>query len=452
MQLHAALKRACGSAVRRAATVTVGTRPWPHRAGFPATALCSVGGATTAVALAYSHCSSCETFADLQAKVQTHVTEKTSLSLVHPSEVDEALCAVLEILKEAKYGFLVSLDASGAHEQTAHKPRGRIVEVHFEEGLAKLWISTNEATRKVQQVMQQERVAVLVWHAESMSAVELGGCAKVLRGAEAQAKWPGKEWLTFIPEGPQSVRYCCIEISVDYIEIVSVGYGIALGEDPGHWHPPLCMTRTTSGTWALQEASKTRLHALREGMLGIACEEQGKPVAALGTTNPGKLEACKRCFEEWPDNISFRLRGVSVPSGVSEQPMGLEETLLGAKHRAAAAFSQVAGASIGIGLESGLVIVDGVHVDFCACAIYDGTHHYVGLSSGWALPPRVASSFAQRGYNQAFEDIGIPADDRGAGVLGQLSGGVLSRPKQMKESISMALLQQRNRNIYTSSE
>eukprot|EP00747_Dinoflagellata_sp_TGD_P070192 gnl/TRDRNA2_/TRDRNA2_156479_c0_seq3.p1 gnl/TRDRNA2_/TRDRNA2_156479_c0~~gnl/TRDRNA2_/TRDRNA2_156479_c0_seq3.p1 ORF type:complete len:184 (+),score=33.26 gnl/TRDRNA2_/TRDRNA2_156479_c0_seq3:71-622(+) len=173
-------------------------------------------------------------------------------------------------------------------------------------------------------------------------------------------------------------------------------------------------------------------------------------LAAVGTLNPGKLQACEMCISEWPD-LRYKVSGVSAASGVSEQPMGLEETTLGAKNRAQNALQSLEGASVGIGLESGLVVVDGMHLDFCACAVFDGTRHYLGLSSGWVLPPQVAKTFAEKGYNQAFEDFGIPADDRGEGVLGQLSGGLLSRPKQMKESIQMALLQLRNPRLYTDS-
>eukprot|EP00747_Dinoflagellata_sp_TGD_P070193 gnl/TRDRNA2_/TRDRNA2_156479_c0_seq4.p1 gnl/TRDRNA2_/TRDRNA2_156479_c0~~gnl/TRDRNA2_/TRDRNA2_156479_c0_seq4.p1 ORF type:complete len:182 (+),score=17.84 gnl/TRDRNA2_/TRDRNA2_156479_c0_seq4:71-616(+) len=111
-------------------------------------------------------------------------------------------------------------------------------------------------------------------------------------------------------------------------------------------------------------------------------------LAAVGTLNPGKLQACEMCISEWPD-LRYKVSGVSAASGVSEQPMGLEETTLGAKNRAQNALQSLEGASVGIGLESGLVVVDGMHLDFCACAVFDGTRHYLGLSSGWVLPPQV---------------------------------------------------------------
>eukprot|EP00928_Gymnodinium_smaydae_P034753 TRINITY_DN24563_c0_g1_i1.p1 TRINITY_DN24563_c0_g1~~TRINITY_DN24563_c0_g1_i1.p1 ORF type:complete len:180 (+),score=40.64 TRINITY_DN24563_c0_g1_i1:49-588(+) len=171
-------------------------------------------------------------------------------------------------------------------------------------------------------------------------------------------------------------------------------------------------------------------------------------LAALGTKNPGKKEACELCFKEWP-SPSYKLECVSTPSGVSDQPMGLEETTLGAKNRAQKALEAVEGAVIGIGMESGLVEMEGMLMDFCVTSVFDGTRHSIGVSSMFPLPPKVAASLATKGYNQSFEDIGVPADENGAGVLSQMSDGVLSRPKQMKESILMALLQLRNPQLYS---
>ena len=71
------------------------------------------------------------------------------------------------------------------------------------------------------------------------------------------------------------------------------------------------------------------------------------------------------------------------------------------------------------------------------------------FSSSWPLPPSVATSLDRLGYNAAFEAATArPADANGGGVLSQLSDGVLSRPSQMQESLSMALLQLENPQLY----
>ena len=151
------------------------------------------------------------------------------------------------------------------------------------------------------------------------------------------------------------------------------------------------------------------------------------------------------------------VRGVATVSGVSEQPMGLAETARGARNRAEAALSTVGDAAFGVGLESGLVLVEGETIDICACCIVDGERSYLGLSSGWALPPCVASDVLRlshlRGhqdtYNTAFEWAGIPTHSTADGVLSYLSNGLLSRPGQMKEAVLAATLQMQHPSLYT---
>ena len=57
-----------------------------------------------------------------------------------------------------------------------------------------------------------------------------------------------------------------------------------------------------------------------------------RQIAVLGSTNPGKLDACQRGVDAWSPNFRFTFIGVNTDSGVSEQPVGLDETLLGARN------------------------------------------------------------------------------------------------------------------------
>eukprot|EP01006_Ploeotia_vitrea_P000784 TRINITY_DN103647_c0_g1_i1.p1 TRINITY_DN103647_c0_g1~~TRINITY_DN103647_c0_g1_i1.p1 ORF type:complete len:196 (+),score=15.43 TRINITY_DN103647_c0_g1_i1:26-589(+) len=176
-------------------------------------------------------------------------------------------------------------------------------------------------------------------------------------------------------------------------------------------------------------------------------------IVALGSMNAGKAAACRQSFDRWPKfKDSITLKSVHVPTGVSEQPMGLEETIEGAKTRSKRAAEAVEGASWGIGLESGVVVTNGVHLDVCVCGIYDGTTTHIGVSSGFVLPPTVASTLLEKGYNPSFAAAGIPPNDTGDGVLGQLSGGVVTRPSQMAQSVDMALVQLANPQLYKPDE
>ncbi|QPC47269.1 DUF84 family protein [Mangrovibacillus cuniculi] len=73
----------------------------------------------------------------------------------------------------------------------------------------------------------------------------------------------------------------------------------------------------------------------------------------VGSKNPTKIEAVTNAFISCEYKIE--VQGSDIPSFVSAQPIGHEETKLGAINRAKQA---VIGNDIGIGLEAGIVIMD----------------------------------------------------------------------------------------------
>jgi len=168
------------------------------------------------------------------------------------------------------------------------------------------------------------------------------------------------------------------------------------------------------------------------------------PVIAAGTRNPGKIEAVKRALEPYSKLQSYEVQGCAgIESGVSDQPMSLEETTRGAKNRAHRA-RQAKDAELGIGMESGLFEVDGKLFDICACAIDDGEHLHVGYSCAWELPTKVAELVRSgKDLTQAFNGAELCNDpeigDKG-GVLALMTGNRITRPDYTVQSVQMAVL------------
>ena len=79
-----------------------------------------------------------------------------------------------------------------------------------------------------------------------------------------------------------------------------------------------------------------------------------KTIVAIGSKNPVKIKAVKNAFTTvWP-NINWQFDSASVDSGVSDQPMTIDETILGATNRATSALKNTKNAKFGVGLEGGL--------------------------------------------------------------------------------------------------
>ena len=164
------------------------------------------------------------------------------------------------------------------------------------------------------------------------------------------------------------------------------------------------------------------------------------PRIAVGSANAPKLEATRLVFLAiWPRAHIFPF---PVPSGVSDQPWGAEETMQGAINRAQAA-QRGAGADIGVGLEggveegpNGLLFLSG----WSALALADGRVS-VGGGARTLLPPALAESL------RAGVELG-PAIDawlqregvrHAEGTVGVLTGGHLSRAESFANLLRHAL-------------
>lgn len=74
---------------------------------------------------------------------------------------------------------------------------------------------------------------------------------------------------------------------------------------------------------------------------------------AVGSLNPVKIAAVKEAFEKLFPDEKWVVKGVSVNSGVSDQPMSDKESIKGARIRAKKAINMI-NADYGVGLEGGL--------------------------------------------------------------------------------------------------
>eukprot|EP00811_Abedinium_folium_P003084 NODE_12838_length_1200_cov_6.109040.p1 GENE.NODE_12838_length_1200_cov_6.109040~~NODE_12838_length_1200_cov_6.109040.p1 ORF type:complete len:224 (-),score=71.59 NODE_12838_length_1200_cov_6.109040:528-1112(-) len=171
----------------------------------------------------------------------------------------------------------------------------------------------------------------------------------------------------------------------------------------------------------------------------------GRGIIAVGTANAGKLASVTRALSSYPKLALCEIRGAKVASGVAEQPMTIEETTQGAKNRAVAALCSVEGATLSIGLESGVFATGGSLFELTACPIHDVENFHVGYSCAWELPKAVQAMIVDKGMDlsQAINACGIcddPQIGEKGGALGLMTGGRVTRPDYMVQSLQMAIL------------
>lgn len=168
-------------------------------------------------------------------------------------------------------------------------------------------------------------------------------------------------------------------------------------------------------------------------------------IVTIGSKNPNKIQAVKEAFLMFEPFKNSAFNGLAADSGVSAQPLGLEETLSGAGNRAKNAYGRC---DYSVGLESGLVPVPlsrTGYMNLSACAIFDGQSLFVGLGPAFELPDAITRLVVDQKMelDEAIVRSGFSSNPRigySEGIIGMLTRGVVTRKDYMVPAVSMALV------------
>ena len=163
-------------------------------------------------------------------------------------------------------------------------------------------------------------------------------------------------------------------------------------------------------------------------------------LVAVGSLNPVKIRAAREMIARLVPGV--RVEGVAVPSGVPDQPWGDEETIRGARARAAAARIAL-DAELGVGIEGGVVADADGGVRTCAWAAVIARDGAAGI--GGSLSMRLPDDVAQL-VRDGLE-LGHAMDawsgrdnvKQGEGAVGILTRGLVSRQQAYEVIVAYAL-------------
>jgi inosine/xanthosine triphosphatase len=170
--------------------------------------------------------------------------------------------------------------------------------------------------------------------------------------------------------------------------------------------------------------------------------------AAVGSTNPAKVEAVRRILARLAPGCA--LEAIDVPSGVGAMPLGEAEVRAGAEARARAALERT-GAEVAFGLEGG-AILDGDRAWLTAYVVALTRDGQLGEAAwGRMLLPRVAAERMRAG-----NELGDIIDDlfdrkeskREGGAVGLLTAGTVSRTDAFADLVAMACAPLLHRDLY----
>ena len=166
----------------------------------------------------------------------------------------------------------------------------------------------------------------------------------------------------------------------------------------------------------------------------------------VGSANKAKVAAVSETLKDYPHLAEALVEGIKTDSGVSDQPLTLDETITGARNRAQNAFVDC---EYSVGLESGLMAVaqsKSGYLDVCVAVIYDGSEFHLGISSAWEFKDRnIIDSMVNEGLDmsQAILKAGITQNEQigsEEGAIGIVTKGRIDRKAYTKQALQMALI------------
>jgi inosine/xanthosine triphosphatase len=163
----------------------------------------------------------------------------------------------------------------------------------------------------------------------------------------------------------------------------------------------------------------------------------------VASRNPAKVEAVRAAYAAQFPAGQFEVESVAVDSGVRDQPEGDDETLRGARNRAANARVLRPEADFWVGLEGGIESIDGRLIAFAWMCVL-GTDGVTGEARTVTLPlPPAVKALLDDGLELGDANdrvFGTSDSKQKGGAFGLLTGGLYTREGVYTEALTMALL------------
>ncbi|MFT5918085.1 MAG: inosine/xanthosine triphosphatase [Flammeovirgaceae bacterium] len=171
----------------------------------------------------------------------------------------------------------------------------------------------------------------------------------------------------------------------------------------------------------------------------------------IASKNPVKVKATQLGFEILFPNTQWDFQGVSVPSGVADQPMTQEETLLGAIQRTENARKAIGNADFWVGIEGG-VATNGQEMEVFAWIYILSKEDHFGKSrtANFYLPPKIQELVSQGIELGTADDMVFKQENskQKGGSVGILTDGNIDRTTYYQTSVILALIPFLKEHLY----
>lgn len=170
----------------------------------------------------------------------------------------------------------------------------------------------------------------------------------------------------------------------------------------------------------------------------------------VASKNPVKIKATASAFKKMFPEIEFKIKGISVPSDVADQPLTDEETKQGAINRAEKAKKIYRKADYWIGIEGGIQPKGTEMEAFAWVVILNKELLGQARTGSFLLPPPVVSLIHEGKELGEADDIvfGKSNSKQKNGAVGLLTHNVINRSSYYEQAVILALIPFKNKELY----
>ncbi|SNS12244.1 inosine/xanthosine triphosphatase [Belliella buryatensis] len=180
-------------------------------------------------------------------------------------------------------------------------------------------------------------------------------------------------------------------------------------------------------------------------------EEKRQKLVIVGSKNPVKISCTDLGFHQAFDREAFLIEGLNVSSEVDDQPIGDEQTYLGAYNRAKNSKNVFPEADFWVGIEGGVEEQAGEMYAFAWVVIIDPTGKIGKAKTATFFLPNVITDLIKGGMELGAADDQVfnrENSKQGNGAVGILTNGAVNRKEYYAQAIILALIPFLNKTIY----
>lgn len=137
-----------------------------------------------------------------------------------PMTPEHLLEVAADIMEAAEFCFLITLDESGRANARLMQPFGP------EEDMA-VWLGASPESRKVEEILEDDRVTLAYGHGSKAAYVTLIGTAQIQSDADNKQRYWRDSFREFWPAGPDDGSYIVIKFTPTRVELMDIERQVA---------------------------------------------------------------------------------------------------------------------------------------------------------------------------------------------------------------------------------